>query len=92
MLKVDTQAWTQSPDVLRQQALTAEHPRSRERFMGLYEISIGKSATQVGQETGRNPQTVMEWVHRYNSSGPDALIYRHTGGHPPLCPMRVSKP
>lgn len=33
--------------------------------MGLYEISQGKNATQVGQETGRNPQTVIEWVHRY---------------------------
>jgi transposase len=92
MLKVDTQTWAQSPEVLREQALTAEHPRSRERFMGLYEISTGKSATQVGQETGRNPQTVMEWVHRYNASGPNALMYRHTGGHPPLCQRRVSKP
>ena len=91
MLKVDTQTWVQSPEELREQALTAEHPRSRERFMGLYKISIGKSATQVGQETGRNPQTVMEWVHRYNASGPDALIYRHTGGHTPLCQTRVSK-
>jgi hypothetical protein len=43
MLKVDTQTWIQSPNVLRQQALTAEHPRSRERFMGMYEISTSKS-------------------------------------------------
>lgn len=92
MLKVDTQAWGESPEALRQQALTAEHPRSRERFMGLYEISTGKSATQVGQATGRNPQTVMEWVHRYNTSGAEALMYRHSGGHPPLCQTRVGKP
>ena len=88
MLKVNTQCWHQSPEMLREQALQSSHPRTRERFMGLYEIAKGKSATQVALETGRNPQTVMEWVHRYNNSGPEALIYRHTGGHPPLCLVR----
>jgi hypothetical protein len=38
MLKVDTQRWHQSPEMLREQAVTSRHPRSRERFMGLYEI------------------------------------------------------
>lgn len=52
--------------------------------MALYEICNGKSATQVGQETRRNPQTIMEWVHRYNISGIEVLRYQHTGGHPPL--------
>lgn len=66
-------------------ALTALHPRTRERFMALYEIGMGQSATQVGLQTNRNPQTVMEWVPRYNSLGPEALVYRHSGGHPPLC-------
>jgi len=88
MLKIDTQRWHQSLEILREQALKSSHPRSRERFMGLYEIAKGKSATRVGQETGRNPQTVMEWVHRYNAYGPEALMYRHTGGHPPLCLLR----
>ena len=85
MLKVATQRWHQSPAELREQAMKSSHPRTRERFMGLYEIAQGKSATQVGRETGRNPQTVMEWVHRYNLSGPDALRYRRSGGYPPLC-------
>lgn len=52
--------------------------------MALYEISGGKSATLVGRETGRNPQTVMEWVHRYNEVGQEALVYQRSGGHPPL--------
>jgi transposase len=73
---------------LREQALRATHPRTRERFMALYEIAQGKSATQVGQETGRNPQTVMEWVHKYNHNGPKTLEYQRTGGHPPLYPNR----
>ena len=85
MLKVDTQKWQQSSEDLRTQALTTEHPRTRERFLALFEVTQGKSATQVGHETQRNPQTVMKWVRHYNESGPQALTYRHTGGHPPLC-------
>jgi len=85
MLKVDTSKWQQDASALREQALTAAHPRSRERLMALYEISRGKNASQVGRESGRNPQTVMGWVHTYNKNGPDALLYRRSGGHPPLC-------
>jgi transposase len=92
MLKVDTQSWQQNPELLRQQAFTAEHPRTRERFMGLYEITNGKNATQVGQEIGRNPQTIMGWVHQYNTLGPEALLYRRTGGRPPLYRLRSKKP
>ncbi|BAY31142.1 putative transposase [Nostoc carneum NIES-2107] len=84
ILRVDFSGWGESAEALREKALRAEHPRSRERFMALYEISGGKSATQVGRETGRNPQTVMEWVHRYNQAGPETLVYQRSGGHPPL--------
>lgn len=62
MLNVDLSRWGESAEALREQALRATHPRSRERFMALYEISGGKSATQVGRETGRNPQTVNELI------------------------------
>ena len=64
-------------------SLTAVHPRTREHFMALYEICLGKSATQVGKDSRRNPQTIMDWGHRYNNHGPDALKFRHTGAHPP---------
>ena len=84
MLKVDYPQWNQTVEKLRELSLTADHPRTRERFMALYDICLGKNATQVGRDTQRNPQTIMDWVHRYNHSGPDALTYRHTGGHPPL--------
>lgn len=73
---------------MREQALKANHARTRERLMALYEICNGKSATKVGIETGRNPQTVMEWVHRYNLSGMEALLYQRTGGHPPFFPQK----
>ena len=48
--------------------------------MALYEISEGKSATRVGKQTRRNPQTVMSWVHRYNREGLEALKYQRSGG------------
>ena len=85
MLKVKFELWNQSPEQLREEGLKAEHPRTRERLMALYEISRGQSATQVAFETKRNPQTVMGWVHKYNQDGPVALNYQHSGGHPPLC-------
>lgn len=91
MLKIDFSRWNQSADIMRDQALSSEHPRTRERWMALYEICIGKNATKVGSATGRNPQTIMEWVHRYNEKGPDALVFKQTGGHPPLCQTQ-SKP
>jgi len=91
MLTVDVEQWGHSTEQLRQLALEAEHPRSRERLMALYEICDGKNASQVGRDTQRNPQTVMEWVHRYNEEGPAAMLYRRTGGHPPLCPKTSSK-
>ena len=84
MLKVDCEKWNQSLETLREEALRAEHPRTRERLMALYEICGGKNATQIGKDTGRNPQTIMEWVHRYNDQGLEALIYQRTGGRPPL--------
>jgi transposase len=53
----------------------------------LYEICGDKSASQVGRETGRNPQTVMEWVHRYHTVGPAVLVYQPTGGRSPYAPV-----
>lgn len=91
MLMVDVEKWGQSAEQLRQLALRAAHPRSRERLMALYEICEGKNASQVGRGTQRNPQTVMEWVHRYNDKGSEAMLYRRSGGHPPLCSKPSSK-
>ena len=86
MLTVDYSRWNQDPDLLRVLGLNAEHPRTRERFLALYEICGDKNASQVGRETDRNPQTVMAWVHRYNTVGPAALVYQPTGGRPPFYP------
>lgn len=91
MLTVDYSRWNQDPDLLRVLGLNAEHPRTQERFLALYEICGDKNASQVGRETGRNPQTVMEWVHGYHTVGPATLVYQHTGGRSPFLPRPWNK-
>ena len=88
MLRVDHEKWGQSVDDLREAAMGAEHRRNGERFMALYEIARGtENATTWAAAAGRHFQSVMSWVHRYNDGGPDAVLYRHSGGWaPPFSP------
>src|SRR4051795_7269517 len=84
VLRVDHRRWDQTVADLRHLALTAAHPRSRERFLVLHEIAQGSCATAVAEPMGRRAQTVMGWLHSYNEHGPGALTYQRTGGRPPL--------
>ena len=65
-------------------ATSAAHQRTRERFLALYEVTQASCATEVATRTRRHPQTVMEWLHLYNTRGPEALSFRRTGGRPPF--------
>jgi hypothetical protein len=82
--RVDYERWSQTPADLRHLALSAPHARSRERVLALHDITQGACATEVGERTGRHPQTVMGWLHSYNEHGPEALLYQRTGGRPPF--------
>jgi Homeodomain-like domain len=84
VLRVDHQRWSQTVADLRDLALSAAHPRSRERFLALHEIAGGSCATAVADRIGRRAQTVMGWLHAYNEHGPEALTYQRTGGRPPF--------
>jgi Winged helix-turn helix len=90
VLQVDHQRWGQTVADLRHLALSAAHPRSRERFLALHEIAAGRGATAVAERTERRAQTVMGWLHAYNEHGPAALTYQRTGGRPPFA--RTSPP
>jgi transposase len=85
VLRVEYEQWGQRPEDLRELAVTASHARSRERFLALYEMTAGRSATRVAARIGRHPHSVMHWVHAYNANGPEAVRYHRTGGRPPFC-------
>jgi transposase len=89
MVRPDIHKWGQSPSDLRRLSVEAEHPRSRERFLALYMISSEQtSAYGWSKEVGRTKETVLQWVHRYNDTGPDGVMYRHTGAHTPFLANR----
>ena len=88
MLRVESARWGQTPADQRRLATSAPLPRTRERFLALYEITQESCATRVAERTRRHPQTVMQtvmkWLHLYNTRGPEALVYQRTGGRPPF--------
>jgi transposase len=85
MVHVEMAKWGQTLEDLRLASVQAAHRRSRERFQALYLIASGRyNATACAAHIGRQDETVLGWVHRYNEHGPDALTYRRTGGRAPL--------
>src|SRR4051794_40568821 len=87
MVRVELGKWKQTLEDLRRAAPHAPHARTRERFQALYLIASGApTAPACAAHIGRHDETVLDWVHRYNEHGPDALSYRRTGGHSPFLP------
>lgn len=85
-LRVDIERWGQDENELRNLALNSPHPRTRERFLALWQVLQGQTATDLAAATGRYPQTIYDWVHLYNKQGPQALLFHRTGGRPPFVP------
>ena len=85
MLKLDLAKWNQTAEDLRDEALTAAHARTRERFLALYELTQqGHGVTAIARGTTHHAQTLMRWVHWYNEAGPDGVVFQHTGGLTPF--------
>ncbi len=84
VIRVDCARWGQTPEDLRQLALSAPHARTRERALALFDITQHSCATHVAVRTGRRAHTVMDWVHADKAQGPDALTFRRTGGRRPF--------
>ena len=85
MVRVEMAKWGQTLEDLRRASVHTAHRRSRERFQALYLIASGRfNATTCAAHIGRQDETVLGWVHRYNEHGPDALTYRRTGGRAPF--------
>lgn len=91
MVRAELSKWGQTLTDIRELSLGAAHRRTRERFLALYMVASGqKSAHQWAQESGRQTETVLSWLHRYNKAGPEALSYQRSGGRPPLFVLRRS--
>ena len=89
MVRVEMAKWGQTLEDLRLASVQAAHRRSRERFQALYLLASGRyNATTCAAHIGRQDETVLGWVHRYNEHGPDSLTYRRTGGRAPLLTRR----
>lgn len=84
MLKVEYARWGQSLEELRHLSVNAEHQRTRERFLALYEMAQESYPTELAKRVSRHYQTLMRWVHEYNEHGPESQVFRHTGGKPPF--------
>ena len=84
MVRPDFEKWAQSAEDMRRLSVEAVHQRSRERFQALYMIGSGQNnASQWAEKIKRRPQTVLEWVHRYNHYGPASIPYQPSGGRQP---------
>ena len=91
MVYPNLEQWGQGLSDLRRLSTEAEHARTRERFLALYMIASKQTtATRWAAEIGRTKETVLSWVHQYNLTGPEAIVYRRTGGRPPFLPKSKS--
>ena len=84
MLHVNYKSWDEDPQYLRDLGLNSPHKRTRERFLALYDITLGKNAAEISKETGRHHQTVISWIHKYNNEGAENLFYQRSGSRLPL--------
>ena len=66
MLHVNYEKWQQTPDDLRQLAVESAHPRTRERFLALYQVATKAwSASGLADETSRRRSTILGWVAEF---------------------------
>ena len=89
-MRVQYFRWNQTPEDLYRLAIESPHLRTRERFWALYQIVQGASAAEWAAQIKRKHGTVLGWEHAYNEGGPEAVVFRHTGGRPLFGPTRCA--
>ena len=61
---------------LRRLAKTYRDPRQIRRLLSLAAVYDGMSRTEAAKIGGMDRQTLRDWVHRFNETGPDGLVDR----------------
>ena len=81
-----------SADELRKLARRSKNTAQSRRLLSLAAVMDGMNRTEAARIGGMDRQTLRDWVHRFNSEGPDGLKDRHGGGLPPrLSPEQRSE-
>ena len=62
-----------SATALRRLAAAAKHSNQSRRLLSLAAVLDGKSREEAALIGGMDRQTLREWVHRFNTLGPDGL-------------------
>jgi transposase len=67
-------------DDLRALALKSRNAKQARRLMALAGVADGLSRTDAAAVGLMDRQTLRDWVHRFNTEGPDGLIDRKSSG------------
>jgi len=65
---------------LRALARTCENARLRRRLRALAAVADGRNRAEAAAMGEMDRQTLRDWVHRFNSEGPDGLLDRRKSG------------
>ena len=70
-------------DDLRFLARSSRDAKQARRLLALSLIYDGASRSEAVRHANASPQTVRDWVLRFNAEGPDGLVDRKSPGTPP---------
>ena len=80
-----------SAEALRALARRSKNVNQSRRFLSLAGVRDGMDRGSAAKIGGMDRQTLRDWVHRFNASGPDGLIDNWTEGPKPrLSTKRLS--
>ena len=72
-----------TPVALRRLAKGSKDANQSRRLLSLAAVKDGMNRTDAARIGGMDRQTLRDWVHRFNSSGPDGLLDNWASGPAP---------
>ena len=75
--------WDYRPDDLRGLARRSKDANQSRRLLALAAVLDGHTRAEAAKMGGMDRQTLRDWVHRFNGSGPEGLIDRKAPGQAP---------
>ena len=72
-----------TPIELRHLARGSKDANQSRRLLSLAAVMDGMNRTDAARIGGMDRQTLRDWVHRFNTSGPDGLLDQWAGGPAP---------